>query len=111
MLAPHLGVLGAAIAVAIATLFWLVGCAVVLGCVSGLRTDALYLLGQLASPRSAPGLARTGLAGSAADQLDRAGLLQLLLGLLGGEKRGEEQPEDKGRNRQERDGGANFAEM
>lgn len=54
VLAPLYGVLGAAIAVAIATLFWLVGCAVVLGRVSGLRTDALYLLGQLASPRSAP---------------------------------------------------------
>jgi len=54
VLAPLYGVLGAAIAVAIATLFWLVGCAVVLGRVSGLRTDALYLLGQLASLRSAP---------------------------------------------------------
>ena len=54
VLAPLYGVLGAAIAVAIATLLWLVGCAVVLGRVSGLRTDALYLLGQLASPRSAP---------------------------------------------------------
>jgi O-antigen/teichoic acid export membrane protein len=54
VLAPLYGVLGAAIAVAIATLFWLIGCAVVLGRVSGLRTDALYLLGQLAWPRSAP---------------------------------------------------------
>jgi len=44
---------GAAIA-AIAPLFWLVACAVVLGRVSGLRTDALYLLGRSASPRSAP---------------------------------------------------------
>ncbi|HEV7463992.1 MAG TPA: polysaccharide biosynthesis C-terminal domain-containing protein [Methyloceanibacter sp.] len=54
VLAPLYGVLGAAIAVAIATLFWLVACAVVLGRVSGLRTDALYLLGRSASPRSAP---------------------------------------------------------
>ncbi len=54
VLAPLYGVLGAAIAVAIATLFWLVGCAVVLGRLSGLRTDALYLLGRLASLRSAP---------------------------------------------------------
>ena len=54
VLAPLYGVLGAAIAVAIATLFWLVGCAVVLERLSGLRTDALYLLGRLASFRSAP---------------------------------------------------------
>jgi O-antigen/teichoic acid export membrane protein len=54
VLAPLYGVLGAAIAVTIATLFWLVACAVVLGRVSGLRTDALYLLGRSASPRSAP---------------------------------------------------------
>ena len=54
VLAPLYGVLGAAIAVAIATFFWLVACAVVLGRVSGLRTDALYLLGRSASPRSAP---------------------------------------------------------
>ncbi|MBK5198905.1 MAG: oligosaccharide flippase family protein [Methyloceanibacter sp.] len=54
VLAPLYGVVGAAIAVAIATLFWLVACAVVLGRVSGLRTDALYLLGRSASPRSAP---------------------------------------------------------
>ena len=45
VLAPLYGVLGAAIAVAIATLFWLVGCAVVLDRLSGLRTDALYLIG------------------------------------------------------------------
>jgi O-antigen/teichoic acid export membrane protein len=43
-LAPLYGVLGAAIAVAIATLFWLVASAIVLKRVSGLRTDALYLL-------------------------------------------------------------------
>ena len=53
VLAPLYGVLGAAIAVAIATFFWLVACAVVLGRVSGLRTDALYLLGRSLSPRSA----------------------------------------------------------
>jgi O-antigen/teichoic acid export membrane protein len=53
VLAPLYGVLGAAIAVAIATFFWLVACAVVLGRVSGLWTDALYLLGRSLSPRSA----------------------------------------------------------
>jgi Na+-driven multidrug efflux pump len=51
---PRYGVLGAAIAVAIATLFWLVGCAVVLDRLSGLRTDAPYLIGRLAALRSAP---------------------------------------------------------
>ncbi len=54
VLAPLYGVLGAAIAVAIATLFWLIGCAVVLERLSGLRTDALYLLGRRASFSSAP---------------------------------------------------------
>ena len=54
VLAPLYGVLGAAIAVAIATLFWLVGCAVVLERLSGLRTDALYLLGRRAAFSSAP---------------------------------------------------------
>lgn len=54
VLAPLYGVLGAAIAVAIATLFWLVGCAVVLDRLSGLRTDAPYLIGRLAAFRSAP---------------------------------------------------------
>jgi O-antigen/teichoic acid export membrane protein len=54
VLAPLYGVLGAAIAVAIATLFWLVGCAVVLDRLSGLRTDAPYLIGRLAALRSAP---------------------------------------------------------
>jgi O-antigen/teichoic acid export membrane protein len=54
VLTPLYGVLGAAIAVAIATLFWLVACAIVLGRLSGLRTDALYLLETLGSPRSAP---------------------------------------------------------
>src|SRR3990170_3314523 len=43
-LAPLYGVLGAAIAVAIATLFWLVASSIVLKRASGLRTDALFLL-------------------------------------------------------------------
>ena len=54
VLAPLYGVFGAAIAVAIATLFWLIATAIVLERVSGLRTDALYLLGRLGSLRSAP---------------------------------------------------------
>jgi len=54
VLVPLYGVLGAAIAVAIATLFWSVACAITLGRLSGLRTDALYLMGRLGSPRSAP---------------------------------------------------------
>ena len=54
VLLPLYGVLGAAIAVAIATLFWSVACAITLGRLSGLRTDALYLMGRLGSPRSAP---------------------------------------------------------
>ena len=54
VLAPLYGVLGAAIAVAIATLFWLVGCAVALERLSGFRTDALYLLGRRAAFSSAP---------------------------------------------------------
>ena len=40
------GVLGGAIAVAAATLFWLIASAIVLGRLSGLRTDALYLLAR-----------------------------------------------------------------
>ncbi len=54
VLAPLYGVLGAAIAVAIATLFWLIGCAIVLDRLSGLRTDVLYLIRRLAALRSAP---------------------------------------------------------
>jgi O-antigen/teichoic acid export membrane protein len=54
VLAPLYGVVGAAIAVAIATLFWLVGCAIVLDRLCGLRTDAFYLIGRLAALRSAP---------------------------------------------------------
>jgi O-antigen/teichoic acid export membrane protein len=50
-LAPLYGVLGAAIAVAIATLFWLSASAVVLRRLSGLRTDALYLVGWLGRKR------------------------------------------------------------
>ena len=53
VLAPAYGVLGAALAVAIATLFWLVACAVVLARLSGLRTDAVYLLGRLIAARQA----------------------------------------------------------
>jgi O-antigen/teichoic acid export membrane protein len=49
-LAPLYGVLGAAIAVAIATLFWLAASAIVLARASGLRTDALYLLSGGAAP-------------------------------------------------------------
>jgi O-antigen/teichoic acid export membrane protein len=54
ILAPLYGVLGAAIAVALATLFWLIACAVMLWRLSGLRTDAVYLLGRLASLRARP---------------------------------------------------------
>ena len=53
-LAPSYGVLGAAAGVAIATLVWVVGCAVVLYRLSGLRIDAPYLIGQLMAVRSAP---------------------------------------------------------
>ena len=49
-LAPLYGVLGASIAVAIATLFWLAASAIVLKRASGLRTDALYLLSGSAVP-------------------------------------------------------------
>lgn len=49
-LAPLYGVLGAAIAVAIATLFWLAASAIVLMRASGLRTDALYLLSGRVAP-------------------------------------------------------------
>jgi O-antigen/teichoic acid export membrane protein len=50
VLAPVYGVLGAAIAVAITILFWLLASAFVLMRLSGLRTDALYLLGRLGQP-------------------------------------------------------------
>jgi hypothetical protein len=53
-LAPLYGVLGASITVAAATLFWLIASALVLGRLSGLRTDALYLLAAPRSLRSAP---------------------------------------------------------
>jgi len=53
-LAPLYGVLSAAIAVAVAaTLFWLLASAVVLLRLSGLRIDALYLLGRLGQPGTA----------------------------------------------------------
>jgi len=54
VLAPAYGVLGAALAVAIATLFWLAATSVVLARLSGLRTDAVYLLGRFVSARQAP---------------------------------------------------------
>ncbi len=54
VLAPAYGVLGAALAVAIATLFWLAACSIVLARLSGLRTDAVYLLVRLASGRQPP---------------------------------------------------------
>ena len=53
VLAPLYGVLGAAIAVTIATLFWLIGCAVVLARLSGLRTDLLFLIGGYGTARRA----------------------------------------------------------
>jgi O-antigen/teichoic acid export membrane protein len=53
VLAPSYGVLGASIAVAITTLFWLLASSVVLMRLSGLRTDALYLLGRLRQKRRA----------------------------------------------------------
>jgi O-antigen/teichoic acid export membrane protein len=43
-LAPLYGVLGASIAVAVATLTWLIASAIVLARFDGLRTDAVYLL-------------------------------------------------------------------
>ena len=108
VLAPLYGVLGAAIAVAVATLFWLVAAAVVLGPLSGLRTDALYLLGRAWLVRQGAGLAR-----AAAVKLDSPSpcRLKLLLGLLGREERGDEKPQHEGADGQERDGRANFAEM
>ncbi len=54
VLAPAYGVLGASLAVAIATVFWLTATAVVLARISGLRTDAIYLFGKLSQPGSAP---------------------------------------------------------
>lgn len=50
-LVPAYGVLGAALAVAIATLFWLTACSIMLARLSGLRTDAVFLLVRLASGR------------------------------------------------------------
>jgi len=45
ILVPVYGVLGAAFAVTIATVFWLGACSIVLARLSGLRTDAVHLLG------------------------------------------------------------------
>jgi len=53
VLAPLYGVIGAALAVAIATVFWLAACSVMLARLSGLRTDALYLVGRLIPARQA----------------------------------------------------------
>jgi O-antigen/teichoic acid export membrane protein len=52
VLAPLYGVLGAAIAVVLATVFWLLASAIVLDRLSGLRPDAVSLLAQLAFGRS-----------------------------------------------------------
>ena len=56
-------------------------------------------------PAQGGGLAR------AAGERDRPGLVELLLGLLGGEQRGENEPSHEGGDGQEGDGRANFAEM
>ena len=53
MLAPLYGVLGAALAVALATLFWLIATAIVLERLGMHRTDAISLLGRLVLGRSA----------------------------------------------------------
>jgi O-antigen/teichoic acid export membrane protein len=54
VLAPLYGVLGAAIAVALATLFWLIASAIVLDRLSGYRPDAISLLIRLIAARSQP---------------------------------------------------------
>ncbi|MDJ0512499.1 MAG: lipopolysaccharide biosynthesis protein [Methyloceanibacter sp.] len=51
VLVPTWGVVGAALAVAVATVVWLGACAVVLSRVSGLRTDVLYLAAHAAAQR------------------------------------------------------------
>lgn len=53
VLAPLYGVLGAALAVALATLFWLIATAIVLERLGMHRTDAVSLLGRLVLGRSA----------------------------------------------------------
>jgi O-antigen/teichoic acid export membrane protein len=53
VLAPLYGVLGAALAVALATLFWLITTAIVLEHLGMHRTDAVSLLGRLVFGRSA----------------------------------------------------------
>jgi O-antigen/teichoic acid export membrane protein len=52
VLAPTYGVLGAAIAVAIATLFWLGACSLVLARLTALRTDAVSLIGRVADRKA-----------------------------------------------------------
>jgi O-antigen/teichoic acid export membrane protein len=64
VLAPLYGVVGAAIAVAIGTMFGLVATAIVLARLSGLRTDALYLLVSFLATRQ--GASPAGLGGSKA---------------------------------------------
>ncbi len=54
VLVPLYGVLGAAIAVVIATLAGSIGAAIVLARVSGLRTDAIHLLASARALRAAP---------------------------------------------------------
>jgi O-antigen/teichoic acid export membrane protein len=106
VLAPLYGVLGAAIAVAMATFLWLVAlrrCARAREWAQDRRPIPARKV-----PFASLGV---GLAGSAAGKLDGAVLFKLLLGLLGCEQRGPKKPEDKGRNGQKGDGGANFAEM
>ncbi|MEM9592226.1 MAG: lipopolysaccharide biosynthesis protein [Pseudomonadota bacterium] len=51
VLVPMWGVIGAALAVAVATVVWLGACAVVLARVSGLRTDVLHLAVRAAEQR------------------------------------------------------------
>ena len=53
VLAPAYGVLGAAVAVAIATVFWLAASSIVLARLTGLRTDAVYLVGKFIAARKA----------------------------------------------------------
>jgi hypothetical protein len=50
---PLHGVLGAAIAVAVATVFWLATCSIMLARLTGLRTDVIYLLGRMAEANKA----------------------------------------------------------
>jgi len=62
------------------------------------------------STRQLP-LSAAGLAYAAAAEFDGPRPVELLLRLLGREEGGEKKPQDEGRDGQERDGSANFAEM